>query len=50
MSDSPDPIEPLVAQMLKELGEDAVGRIAALPPAQRETWVALVSFLDRRGG
>ena len=34
---------------LTELGQVALGRIAALPPSARGTWTALISFLDRRG-
>ena len=37
-------------ERLKELGEEAVARIAQLPLPERETWIALVSFLGRRGG
>lgn len=35
-------------ERLKELGEEAKERIGALP-RERETWLSLVSFLDRRG-
>jgi geranylgeranyl pyrophosphate synthase len=37
-------------ERLKELAEEAVARIAALPLPERETWISLVSFLGRRGG
>jgi geranylgeranyl pyrophosphate synthase len=35
-------------ERLKELGQEAMNRIADLP-RERETWQALISFLDRRG-
>ena len=35
-------------ERLKELGQEAMDRIADLP-RERESWVELISFLDRRG-
>lgn len=36
-------------ERLQELGQEALARIAALPLLERETWIALIAFLDRRG-
>jgi len=36
-------------ERLRELGQEAMARIAALPLPEREIWVSLISFLERRG-
>ncbi|MEO8275460.1 MAG: polyprenyl synthetase family protein [Thermoanaerobaculia bacterium] len=36
-------------ERLKELGEEASDRIAALPRLEREIWMSLISFLGHRG-